>query len=100
MRLLVPCPAARVSAAAVVLCLSLTASGEPPGAEREPPRPRPQAIEACAALARDAACRFPAERGTVSGACWAPPGRPLACRPSQPPADDDERARPPAGDGR
>jgi hypothetical protein len=33
-------------------------------------------------------CGFSNDRGTVTGTCWAPEGKPLACRPTTPPPGD------------
>jgi len=53
--------------------------GEAPEPHRGPP---PEALAACKTLASGAACGFTGPRGSVTGTCWAPEGRPLACRPN------------------
>jgi hypothetical protein len=45
-------------------------------------RPPPEALAACSASQAGAACSFTSPRGAVSGSCWAPEGKPLACRPA------------------
>lgn len=55
----------------------------PPGDRRGPPA---EALAACKTLNAGDACSFTSERGTASGSCWAPEGRPLACRPKNAPA--------------
>ncbi|MBS0321287.1 MAG: hypothetical protein JSR18_12145 [Proteobacteria bacterium] len=51
----------------------------PPPHHRGPP---PEALAACQSLAAGNACSFTLGERTLSGACYAPEGRPLACRPS------------------
>jgi len=54
--------------------------GPPPGGEhRGPP---PEALAACKMAKAGADCSFTHESRTVKGSCWAPEGRPLACRPA------------------
>lgn len=51
--------------------------------EKRPPR---EAVEACQSASQGDACSFSGRRGEwVQGSCEAPPQRPLACRPSNPP---------------
>ncbi|PRQ03674.1 hypothetical protein ENSA5_13670 [Enhygromyxa salina] len=52
-----------------------------------PPRPPPEAVEACADKASGDACSFAGREGdTVDGSCFAPDAdKPLACRPDHPP---------------
>ncbi|MCP5266921.1 MAG: hypothetical protein H6934_12465 [Burkholderiaceae bacterium] len=70
------------------------------GAERQAAQGRPQrhgppaeAIDACRQRKADEACRFEGRRGTLSGRCWAPEGRPLACRPENAPAHEPRGQR-------
>ena len=53
-------------------------TGQGQGERRGPP---PEALAACKALAAGAACQFTSPRGAESGSCFAPEGKPLACRP-------------------
>lgn len=66
------------------------ASAKPPvggpaqgqGEHRTPP---PEALAACKSLAAGAACSFTSPRGSEDGTCFAPEGKPLACRPKNGP---------------
>lgn len=64
----------------------------PPGDRRGPPA---EALAACKSLKAGDACKFTADRGAASGSCWAPEGRPLACRPKDAPPPGGD-ANPPA----
>ncbi len=55
--------------------------------------PRPEAIAACKSLASNEACTFEAPRGTVKGTCFAPEGKPLACRPNDAPPRGEHKPR-------
>jgi hypothetical protein len=56
------------------------------GHHRGPP---PEALDACKGLQAGADCSFTGRGRTVSGSCFAPEGKPLACRPK------DRGERPP-----
>lgn len=62
------------------------ANGQQAGGQ-EPPRQGPpaEALAACKTLASGAACSFTSPRGAEKGSCFAPEGRPLACRPARGP---------------
>mgnify|MGYP000538265264 FL=1 len=66
-------------------------SGAPPagGSQQQRPDehrgPPPQALDACKALKSGQDCSFTSPHGTVKGSCFAPKGRPLACRPKDGP---------------
>ena len=60
-----------------------------------PHKPPPQALEACKALQSGHDCSFTSPRGTVKGSCFAPQGKPLACRPKDAPAGAAPPAPPP-----
>jgi hypothetical protein len=47
----------------------------------EPPAPPQEAIDACASLARDAACSVTLDGNTLDGTCVGPDDKPLACMP-------------------
>ncbi len=55
-------------------------SGPTSGAQqhRQPP---PEALDACKALKAGQDCSFTSPRGAEQGTCFAPEGKPLACRP-------------------
>jgi hypothetical protein len=64
-------------ASALALGLGVDAAlAQPPGGG-----PPPEALAACRAKAPNAPCQANLPGGPIKGACWAPPGRPLACRP-------------------
>jgi hypothetical protein len=49
------------------------------GDHRGPP---PEALAACKALTSGNDCSFTSPHGAVKGTCWAPEGKPLACKPA------------------
>jgi hypothetical protein len=61
------------------------------GGHRVPPA---EALAACKSLASGAECGFTSERGTMKGNCWAPEGKPLACKPKGAPMPDEQPAPP------
>lgn len=78
------------------LAASAQPQGGPPsgGEHRGPP---PEALAACKTVKAGADCSFSHESRTVTGSCWAPEGRPLACRPKDapPPPPPGASAPPP-----
>ena len=48
--------------------------------------PPPEALAACKSLSSGQACSFTSPHGAEQGSCWAPEGKPLACRPKNAPA--------------
>ena len=52
------------------------------GGQRRPPPP--EAFEACKGLTAAKDCKFVTPEGPVTGTCFAPEGKPLACRPDRP----------------
>lgn len=52
------------------------------GAHRKPP---PEARDACKSLQSGQDCSFTSPQGVVKGSCFAPEGKPLACRPKNAP---------------
>lgn len=54
--------------------------------QNRPPhrKPPPEALQACQQKVAEQECEFTAPHGKVQGQCWAPEGRPLACKPSHP----------------
>jgi len=66
-----------------------TASAQAPGGQGgggtgggEHRGPPPEALAACKSLVSGAECSFTTERGSRKGTCWAPEGKPLACKPA------------------
>jgi hypothetical protein len=88
--------ASLLSILAALATSACCAQPTPGGGEPPPRRPPPEALEACKSLAAGKACSFVAPRGgNVQGSCWAPEGKPLACRPKDaPPAEGGRPARP------
>lgn len=61
---------------------------KPPENNGAPPEhrgPPPEAVAACKSLAAGATCSFTSPRGAETGTCFAPEGKPLACRPKHGP---------------
>jgi hypothetical protein len=50
-------------------------------ADRPRGGPPPEALAACSTLKPDQPCSFRARERDLKGTCWAPQGKPLACRP-------------------
>lgn len=75
----------RHAALALASLVSLAAWAQPaaPQGRSGPPA---EAIAACQDLKAGNECAFTAPRGKVTGSCWAPEGKPLACRPKDAPA--------------
>jgi hypothetical protein len=70
------------------LTLAAGAAGAQTAEDGPPPHhhgPPPEALEACKSLSSGQECSFTMPRGTISGTCWAPEGKPLACRPKHAP---------------
>lgn len=73
---------------AALLCAGALAQPAAPQAGGEPPHrgPPPEALKACEGKKAADACSFTSPRGKAEGSCWAPQGKPLACRPKDAPA--------------
>lgn len=66
-------------------CASLIAAAQPAGGQSGqggPRTPPAEALAACKSLASGAACSFTSPHGKLAGTCFAPEGKPLACRPA------------------
>lgn len=48
-------------------------------------KPPQEALDACKSLQSGQDCNFTSPQGAVKGSCFAPEGKPLACRPKNPP---------------
>ncbi|WP_146183322.1 hypothetical protein [Limnohabitans sp. JirII-29] len=59
----------------IALCAQPTTGGG------MPPAPPPESLAACKTLKSGQDCNFSSPQGTLKGSCWAPEGKPLACRP-------------------
>lgn len=62
-----------------------------PSSENPPRRPPPEALEACKSLASGQECGFKTPDGNIAGLCWAPEGKPLACKPKDAPAQESKK---------
>lgn len=71
-------------AAALSACFGLPA--QTTGGNGGPRKPPAEALASCKALSTGADCSFTGPNGAVKGTCWAPEGKPLACKPKDAPA--------------
>jgi hypothetical protein len=71
--------------AALTACCALSA--QPSDGRGGPSKPPAEALAACKPLSSGAACSFTAPHGAVTGNCWAPEGKPLACKPKDAPVE-------------
>ena len=68
------------------LALSGLAALAQPAMNKDMPRmPPAEALSACQAAKPGQDCSFDSPQGQVKGTCWAPEGKPLACKPATPP---------------
>lgn len=73
---------ASAAVAALTACGALNAQQAP--RHEGGHKPPPEAIEACKSLKSGDDCSFTAKQGEAKGNCWAPEGKPLACKPKKP----------------
>jgi hypothetical protein len=71
-----------ISMGTLAACCAFAGPHEGGGA---PPQPPAQAMDACKSLSSGQECSFSSPHGTVKGTCWAPEGKPLACKPKDAP---------------
>jgi hypothetical protein len=83
---------ARVTVLAALAFSAGQMCAQPAGGEHR--KPPPEALDACKALKSGQDCSFTAPHGTVKGRCFAPEGKPLACRPKNGPAGKTPEASP------
>lgn len=57
--------------------------GGPGGQQHQHRTPPPEALAACKTLQAGQSCSFTSPRGAEQGSCFAPEGKPLACRPNR-----------------
>lgn len=82
-----------IGIAALFLATTAGAQQTAPRSGEAPPMPPPEAFQACKSLTLGAACEVATPEGTVKGDCWTPEsGKPLACRPKDPPPQRGDRA--------
>jgi hypothetical protein len=72
---------------AALCCSSGILLAQPAEGKGDPRKPPQEALDACKSLSAGQECRFSSPYGTVKGSCWAPEGKPLACKPTDAPAD-------------
>ena len=72
---------------AALYCSSGILSAQPAEGQGDPRKPPQEALDACKSLSAGQECRFSSQHGIVKGSCWAPEGKPLACKPTDAPAD-------------
>jgi hypothetical protein len=78
---------------AALTLTALSVQAQPAGGDG-PRKPPAEALAACKALASGQECSFTAPHGAVKGLCWAPEGKPLACRPEGAPAPGAGASKP------
>ena len=72
---------------AAISCLSSLVLAQSAEGKDGPHRPPPEALDACKSLSAGQDCSFNGPRGAVTGSCWAPEGKQLACKPKDGPGD-------------
>ena len=60
-------------------------SAQPAQGQEGPRKPPQEALDACKSVGAGQECSFSSPHGTVKGSCWAPEGKPLACKPKDAP---------------
>lgn len=75
-----------LTASAVALSACCALSAQPADGKGGPHKPPPEALAACKSLRSGDGCGFTSPHGAVTGSCWAPEGKPLACKPKDAPA--------------
>ncbi len=97
-----------IARTALLSALALTAgvlcaqpSGAPPAdgqqqqQQQQHRKPPQEALDACKTLKAGQDCNFTSPHGAVKGSCFAPEGRPLACRPKDAPGGTSQQTPPP-----
>jgi hypothetical protein len=79
-------------AGALTACCGLSA--QPADGHGGPRKPPAEALDACKSLSSGQACNFSSPQGAVKGTCWAPEGKPLACKPKDAPAGNPGAPKP------
>jgi hypothetical protein len=72
-----------ICAGALTACCVLSA--QPVDANGGPRKPPAEALDACKSSSSGQECSFTSQQGTAKGTCWAPEGKPLACKPKEGP---------------
>jgi hypothetical protein len=68
---------------ALTACCGISA--QPVDGNGGPRKPSAEALAACKAVSSGQECSFSSPQGTIKGTCWAPEGKPLACKPKDAP---------------
>lgn len=68
------------------LAASCTLFAQPTDGNGAPPKPPAEALASCKTLSSGQDCSFTTPLGSVKGTCWAPEGKPLACKPKDAPS--------------
>ncbi len=82
--------AVTIFTAALTACCGLSA--QPVDGKGGPHKPPAEALEACKSMDSGQACSFISPQGSVKGTCWAPEGKPLACKPKDAPTGGRKQA--------
>ncbi len=69
-----------------VLTACCALSAQPTDGTGGPRKPPAEALDACKSVSSGKECSFSSPQGKVTGTCWAPEGKPLACKPKDAPA--------------
>ena len=70
-----------------------TLSAQPVDGNGGPPKPPAEALASCKTLSSGQECSFSSPQGAVKGTCWAPEGKPLACKPKDAPTGNPGAAK-------
>jgi len=84
----------QISLMAALSCSSSLLIAQPAEGQGGPRRPPQEALDACKSLSAGQECSFADSQGSIKGSCWAPEGRPLACKPNDAPSDGSRPKRP------
>ena len=63
------------------------------GQQQQHRKPPQEAVDACKSAKDGQECNFTSPRGAVKGSCFAPEGKPLACRPKDAPGGNSHPPR-------
>ena len=83
-----------LTASAVALSACGALSAQPADGKGGPHKPPPEALAAGKTVGSGNACSFMSPHGAVTGTCWAPEGKPLACKPKDSPAGSASLPKP------
>ena len=75
----------RLGLLAALSCSSGLLFAQPAEDQGGPRKPPQEALDACKSLSAGQECGFTSPHGSVKGSCWAPEGKPHACKPKDAP---------------